>query len=344
MLKGMFCARVYPAQGRYLARASAQDAPPLERPLNSNAPTSSSVDAAYDECVKNAFRDAHLLESPGSMWKLSHSHFAPEHVDVPNTVSGQSQASLKTCDTEQYGLYLPKLCQPDLGLGQLEGRGWDPDTMTLEGRGWDDYDYLVGKWDMDACGFNDNMSAMHAYAPYLHLWLPMSMWGVRSWASEPGESENHDKFDSIVEMAKDKAKTREVQRWLKGDFESNPSMSDGGSFILMEVTQNLTELMFDPHAIFVIRECFCLVTRYGADDKPEFSNAVCETILEQWESLVLGRKSTFSYKMAMWVIIADRRVGRFESSLRTFLVTLETKMFFFSSWMILSLQGNQTTK
>ena len=97
----------------------------------------------------------------------------------------------------------------------------------------------------------------------------------------------------------------------------------------MEVTQNLTELMFDPHAIFVIRECFCLVTRYGADDKPEFSNAVCETILEQWESLVLGRKSTFSYKMAMWVIIADRRVGRFESSLRTFLLTLETKMFFF---------------
>ena len=91
------------------------------------------------------------------MWKLSHSHFAPEHVDVPNTVSGQSQASLKTCDTEQYGLYLPKLCQPDLGLGQLEGRGWDPDTMTLEGRGWDpDYKYL--KWDMDACGFNDNTS------------------------------------------------------------------------------------------------------------------------------------------------------------------------------------------
>ena len=90
-------------------------------------------DAAYDECVKNAFRDAHLLESPGSMWKLSHSHFSAEHVDLPNTV------------LEQYGLYLPKLCQPDLGLGQLEGRGWDPD-----------YKYL--KWDMDACGFNDNTS------------------------------------------------------------------------------------------------------------------------------------------------------------------------------------------
>ena len=107
---------------------------------------------------------------------------------------------------------------------------------------------------------------------------------------------NDQGWTSIVRMAKDATGTRRVQGMLTLPW------NDHVAHIMEEVTQNLPELMFNPHGIFTVKACFKLVLEPGTPDPALFRNSAFKEVMQHWDHLVAGRQSAFAYKMVMWMI------------------------------------------
>ena len=70
------------------------------------------------------------------------------------------------------------------------------------------------------------------------------------------------------------------------------------------VAKNLCELMFNPNGIFVVKAFFKSSLSTSVPDVGEAeqcSASACDVVMENWDLLVVGRTSAFSYKMVMWI-------------------------------------------
>jgi len=112
--------------------------------------------------------------------------------------------------------------------------------------------------------------------------------------------------DSVyIKMAKDSHGTTVLQTIL---LKPPPDESAKAvSVNLMRVVTkkvNLCELMFHPNGIFLVQAFFkSLLSRSILDvsETEQCGTSACDVVMENWNQLILGRTSAFSYKMMMWI-------------------------------------------
>jgi len=112
--------------------------------------------------------------------------------------------------------------------------------------------------------------------------------------------------DSVyIRMAKDPRGTMVLQTILREPppYESTKAVSVN----LMRVVAkklNLCELMFNQHGIFLVQAFFKSLLSTSMPDVGEAEQcgaSACDVVMENWNQLMLGRTSAFSYKMVMWI-------------------------------------------
>ena len=155
-----------------------------------------------------------------------------------------------------------------------------------------------------------NQWAHNSMTPMMHT----DQWGYQGWNAEGTRTEypywnSTPSYGSQEPDYKKLAMDAYGTRWVQ-DILFGTSRDDSGTprheriqDILRVVAQNLLELMSHPNGIFVVKACFTVLLPTSVPDVGEqFSATACDAVMKNWELLVSGRTSAFSYKMVMWTL------------------------------------------
>ena len=298
----------------------------------------------YEECLSQAFSDARFWENDSKLAdseppantahtsKICNARIADGNASMHNVqettleewqLAGENPEAFNNhghdCLTSSIPKMIagekPKKMNNHVQMGAYASE--PPMTQTLEKGSpqnlLDDPAYGDAWRSMQCMSSSDG----YPHAPN-YLWCDTTQTGGNAWVPSTGHwpwagnnpdllyrldpSTQYADESHLIGMAKDVYGTRVIQEELSGG-----QWEELKRYILQVVTKNLRELMFNPNGIHVIKECFRLQLTGNRDIGElgtQFFGTAHTQIMKEWDSLLWGATSAFTYKIIMWVLEA----------------------------------------